>query len=600
MMDIKRKVIDTIKKNNLIGDGAHIVIGLSGGPDSVCLFDVLCELAEEHEWKLYPVHINHKFRPGAAEEDAEYVRGLAASRGWPAAIFEVDCVEMAAREGLTAEEAGRKARYEAFASQARAIREKVTEPAGKAEDCSGSVIVSTPHPKEDEIVGGVRCDVHENVVIAVAQNANDQAETILFRILRGTGIDGLSGIAYKRYEGDIPVVRPLLDVPRKDIEEYLAARGIEPRIDHTNSEVTYTRNRIRLELIPYLAEHFNENIIETVNRLGRNAACDKDFIGQEAERALASVWAAPAACGSGAGSQTQLAGLPAAGWHGQADRPASAAQTAVDSVPARQDGTESSLSAAAGQVEILVAPARTLHRAVRIRIYTMLLKRVGLEENITAAALSQIDDVLFAASPSAMTEIAGGYVVARVYDKLRFYKAASTTNPKMSKTGSAPEGQENQPAASIDSVPSSMESTESTFSIEYDKAAGILNVQQLGKTRSTPGCAAYQVSADEYGFTITTPTFAARFALTEEQAAHIEIRKRRAGDHIAIKIGGQIKNKKLSDFFVDEKVPKLARDDINLLALGSDILWIMPSEHFASEPLRSKGRFSAKYKAKDV
>ena len=549
MMDIKRKVLDTIKKNNLIEDGAHIVIGLSGGPDSVCLFDVLCELAGEHDWKIHPVHINHKFRPGAAEEDAEYVRGLAASRGWPAAIYEVDCVEMAAREGLTAEEAGRKARYETFACQARAIREAVTEPASKAEDCSGSVIVSTPHQAEGEIVGGVRCDVPENVVIAVAQNANDQAETILFRILRGTGIDGLSGIAYKRYEGDIPVVRPLLDVPRKDIEEYLAAHGIEPRIDHTNSEVTYTRNRIRLELIPYLAEHFNENIIETVNRLGRNAACDKDFIGQEAERALASVWAddmqdagaAPAACGSGAGSQTQLVGLPAAGWHGQADTPASAAQTAVDSVPARQKGTESSLSAAARQVEILVTPTRTLHRAVRTRIYTMLLKQVGLEENITAAALSQIDDVLFAASPSAMTEIAGGYVVARVYDKLRFYKADGSTKSKMLKTGSA--------------------------------------------QRMSDGL-----------YTVNTPTFTAHFALTEEQAAHVEIRKRQAGDHIAINIGGQIRNKKLSDFLVDEKVPKLARDDINVLALGSDILWIMPSEHFASEPLRSKGRFSAKYK----
>ncbi len=585
MMDIKRKVLDTIKKNNLIEDGAHIVIGLSGGPDSVCLFDVLCELAGEHDWKLHPVHINHKFRPGAAEEDAEYVRGLAASRGWPAAIYEVDCLEMAAREGLTAEEAGRKARYEAFAGQARAI-------------------------------GG-------DVVIAVAQNANDQAETILFRILRGTGIDGLSGIAYKRYEGDIPVVRPLLDVPRKDIEEYLAARGIEPRIDYTNSEVTYTRNRIRLELIPYLAEHFNENIIETVNRLGRNAACDRDFIGQEAERALASVWvgdmqdagAAPAACGSGAGSQTQLAGLPAAGWHGQADKPASAAQTAVDSVPARQKGTESSSSAVAGQVEILVTPTRTLHRAVRTRIYTMLLKRVGLEENITAAALSQIDDVLFAASPSAMTEIAGGYVAARVYDKLRFYKADGGAKPKMSETGSTPRRQKSgsKSTTSIDSAQSSLEGTESTYSIEYDMAAGILNVHQLSKTGSASegpqeppmsktGSASESTQEPPMSKTGSTSESskeppAAHFALTEEQVAHIEIRKRRAGDHIAIKIGEQIRNKKLSDFFVDEKVPKLARDDIDVLALGSDILWIMPSEHFTSEPLRSKGRFSAKYKA---
>ncbi|MDD7216480.1 MAG: tRNA lysidine(34) synthetase TilS, partial [Firmicutes bacterium] len=238
---MKKKILKTIREHNLITEGMHIVLGLSGGPDSVCLFSVLTELAGEMNLTLHPVHINHRFRPGAAEEDQAYVEELCRSNGLSCRSFVYDCPAMAREQKLTPEEAGRKARYEAFFKVAGEIHASGV-PASK-------------------------------IAVAVAQNANDQCETILFRILRGTGTDGLSGIAYKRKgQGGFHVIRPLLDITRDEIEKYCADRNLNPRIDHTNSETVYTRNRIRLELIPYLADNFNSNIVETVNRLGRIAA----------------------------------------------------------------------------------------------------------------------------------------------------------------------------------------------------------------------------------------------------------------------------------------------------------------------------------------
>ncbi|MCQ2546905.1 MAG: tRNA lysidine(34) synthetase TilS [Clostridia bacterium] len=253
----------TISEHNLIEKGDHIVIGLSGGPDSVCLFDVLCRMPGEMELTIHPVHINHMFRPGAAEDDQAFVENLCESRGVPARSFVIDCNALADRLGMTSEEAGRKARYDTFFECAENIQEHF----GKGEAAFAS-----------------------KVKIAVAQNANDQAETILFRILRGTGTDGLAGIAYEREErrGDraFKVVRPLLDVWRDDIEEHCLEYGLDPVRDHTNEEEIYSRNKIRLDLIPYIEEKYNSNLKEGLVRLGHIAASDKDYFWRETCRVM--------------------------------------------------------------------------------------------------------------------------------------------------------------------------------------------------------------------------------------------------------------------------------------------------------------------------
>lgn len=261
MLKAEKQIRETICEHNLIEEGDHIVIGLSGGPDSVCLFHVLLKMAEERKLTIHPVHINHQFRPGAAEADQAYVEELSRKYGLTARTFTVDCNALAEKLGMTSEEAGRKARYDAFLR----VAEEVT-----AEE------------------------VHSKVKIAVAHNANDQAETVLFRILRGTGMDGIAGMAYERVEkrssegaggSAFRIIRPLLDTWREDVEEYCAEMELHPVTDHTNNEELYARNKIRLDLIPYIEEKYNSNFQEGLVRMAKIASADKDFFWTETMQA---------------------------------------------------------------------------------------------------------------------------------------------------------------------------------------------------------------------------------------------------------------------------------------------------------------------------
>ena len=465
----------------------------------MCLFDVLCEIACEMNLTIHPVHVNHKFRPGAAEEDQKYVEALCRQRGLACRGFVVDCNQLAQEEGLTSEEAGRKARYEAFIKTAA------------------------------EVVAA-----QEKIVIAVAQNANDQAETILFRMLRGTGTDGLAGIAYKRYEGDVPVVRPLLDVTREEIENYCEARNLSPRIDHTNKEAIYARNKIRLELLPYLAENFNANIIETIDRLGRNAACDKEFLNEEAERALA---AALVREGGGACEES--------GKRKDDDLREGGGRRGADGEH-KYEGS----AANEAETEIFVSNVKSLHRAVRMRVYNKVLAGIGMTENITEAQLSAVEKVLFSESPSAACDLADGYRAAKVYDRLRFYKTAETQD-------------------------------ERRYRMRF------LSPEAFAERSGADACAG---AGGEHAAKVRGV-----FGLTKSEAESICIRTRRDGDRIAIRQKDGMKSKKLQDFFVDVKLPKIDRDEIELLACGNRILWILPSERFESVQLRERGRFSADF-----
>lgn len=251
--NVLETVRNTIEEHNLIEPGDVVILGLSGGPDSVCLFNVLLELAGELEFTLHGAHLNHMFRPGAAEEDQLYAENMCESAGVCCWSTAVDCPAMADELGMTSEEAGRKARYDFFA--------EITE----------SIVFD----------GADR----EKIKVAIAQNMDDQVETVLFRMIRGTGTDGLAGIDYIRVnEKGSTVIRPLLDVRKKDILAYCDENRLEPRMDHTNELPVYSRNKIRLELLPFLEERFNENIRDAVNRLSEISKEDRDFIWQQVEK----------------------------------------------------------------------------------------------------------------------------------------------------------------------------------------------------------------------------------------------------------------------------------------------------------------------------
>lgn len=232
---MEEKVYKTIKTHNLINEKENIVLGLSGGPDSMALLYVLMEIKKKINFKIYAAHVNHGVRGKEADEDEFFVKQTCETLNIPLYIKRVDMNKYAKENRLSSEEAGRKIRYDFF----REILDKI---------------------------GGGK--------IAVAHNKNDQSETVLFRFIRGAGIDGLVGMKYKN--GDI--IRPLLDIDRGEIEKYCFVKNIKTRIDKTNFETLYGRNKIRLELIPYIEKNLNNNIIDTLFRNAKILSYDKEFL----------------------------------------------------------------------------------------------------------------------------------------------------------------------------------------------------------------------------------------------------------------------------------------------------------------------------------
>ncbi len=224
VQEMQKRVLEVIKKNNLIEFGESVLIGLSGGPDSVCLLHILHSLSKELGIKIFASHINHMLRGTESDMDEEFVKKLCKELGIKLFSVSLNIREMAEKENISIEEAAREGRYRQFALLANKIG---------------------------------------NCKIAVAHNKNDQAETIMMNIIRGTGLDGLKGMDYIREN----IIRPLLDIGRDEIEEYCRENELNPRIDSTNLESIYTRNKIRLELIPFISKEFESNIVESISRM---------------------------------------------------------------------------------------------------------------------------------------------------------------------------------------------------------------------------------------------------------------------------------------------------------------------------------------------
>jgi len=231
-MDLKLKVRKTIEKNELIEKDSRVLLALSGGPDSVCLLSILHDLQKPLDFKLYAFHVNHMIRGKDADDDEKYCYMLCEKLGIPFESIRIDVPTLAHKKNKTEEEMGRLVRYEQLKSFATSIDAKY---------------------------------------IALAHNKNDQAETVLMRILRGSGVHGLCGMDYKREDG---IIRPLLDCDRDEIEKYCDDKKLNPHVDKTNLETEYTRNKIRIALIPLLEENFNPSIVDALVRLSQSAKDD--------------------------------------------------------------------------------------------------------------------------------------------------------------------------------------------------------------------------------------------------------------------------------------------------------------------------------------
>ena len=255
-MNLLARVIETIEEHDLLPRAEQVVVGVSGGPDSLCLLHVLKRLAPQYRLGLQVAHLEHGIRGEESEADAQFVSDLAQKWGLPITVEHADVPRLAQEEGLAIEEAARRARYGFLAR----------------------VAVGT---------GASR--------IAVGHNADDQVETVLMHFLRGSGLAGLRGMLLRSPLGELRLgerlrdrpaacrlrlIRPLLEVPRSAVEDYCRRYGLEARFDRSNLDTTYYRNRLRHELLPTL-EGYNPNIREVLRRTARVMAADYELLRRE-------------------------------------------------------------------------------------------------------------------------------------------------------------------------------------------------------------------------------------------------------------------------------------------------------------------------------
>jgi len=238
-MNFEQKIFQFIGKNKLIRPGARVVVGFSGGADSMALMQALAGLRHDLGIRLHAAHFNHKMRPQALRDErfvTQWCRRLRVP------------LTVARRRGTItplSEDEARRMRFKFFVKLARRL---------KAQS------------------------------VALAHTRNDLAETVLMRLLRGSGLYGLRGILPQRCINDVLFVRPLLGFSRADIEGYLKSKKVPFCTDATNRQTKYARNKVRLKLLPLLAREYNPQIIDCLSDLGKTACEDYEFLANCAQK----------------------------------------------------------------------------------------------------------------------------------------------------------------------------------------------------------------------------------------------------------------------------------------------------------------------------
>ena len=258
-MELTNQIWNIIRENKLFQPEQTIIIGLSGGPDSVALTNILCRISSHFktDWSLVIGHLNHQMRGRASDRDERFVREMAAGLGLPIYVSRCNIIRLSRKNKQSPEEAARSERYRFF-----------MELAGKI----------------------TRRRRKQPVAIAVGHNLDDNAETVLFRIIRGTGLKGLRSIRPKRelFSGSgFHLVRPLAFTSRPEIISYLKAQKIPYCIDHTNRDKKMLRNRIRHELLPLLKK-YNPAVGRHLVQLSETASIHYDYLDQIARARMPS------------------------------------------------------------------------------------------------------------------------------------------------------------------------------------------------------------------------------------------------------------------------------------------------------------------------
>ena len=489
-MDLYEKVRQYVIDNELITGGDTVILGLSGGADSVALFRILNKLKEEIDFKLKAIHVHHGIRQKSADKDEKFVRKLCEEYKTDLEVFHKDIPLICKITKESEEECGRRIRYEIF------------------ENAS---------------------EKYDNAKIAVAHHMNDQAETVIFRMIRGSGVKGLSGMDVKRDN----VIRPLLCARKDEIVEFLTGLSQKFRSDETNEDTNYSRNYIRKKILPKF-EKLRENSIDHIILLSKEASEVNDFMEKKARELLSN-----------------------------AAKDANKNYLIKDSyIRYRCDvimAAEPVLARCAIRVMIEDAGVslKDVSRSHIGQIYDMLNKEgsseIHLPRGVKVIAENGIVYLNVKRSNKALHEIMAG---AEKTDKtLGEGESTEAKNPSSEQAGSADETLGSRLVK---------DEGEPGYSVEVNENGEYLLPGNIRvKTRLLADFDLESIPMEDH----------TKWLDYDKISQPLYLRPRKIGDYIIINTRGDEGN--LKNYMINEKIPKSERDMIPILASGSKVYWVV-------------------------
>ena len=449
---VEEQIFEYCEKYHMLEEGDGVVLGVSGGADSVCLLFALLELQSKWNLRLHVVHVNHGIRPDAADDGA-YVRQLCEERSIPFYLFEVSVEELAKERGCSTEEAGRQVRYDAFA----------------------------------QVMKETNCQK-----VAVAHNRNDRAETMLFHLFRGTGLAGLASIRPKREQ----IIRPLLCLKRTQIEAFLQERGIAYRHDSTNDGDDYTRNKIRHHILPYAEQEIVQGAVGNMTRTADILAETEQYIEEQVQIARANC-----------------------------------VKEIIEEIPGFWL-----------QKDAFCA----LHEFMKKRLILELLKELSPEHKDIAAI--HVEDVcmLFGREGNREIHLPYGIRARRQYEELFL--------------GCAESADTTYEFEEIRIWPEDITEEEKVFLLGRGRH---IHMKLLNLEKNTNKL--QDIPQNQY----------TKWFDYDKIIGCLMLRNRKGGDYLTMRSKEALQHKKMKDYMIAEKIPKIRRGEIPLLAEGEHVLWLV-------------------------
>ena len=493
---MNQRVYQYIRETHMIERGDIVLAGVSGGADSVCLFYMLRELVGTYDIDLRVLHVEHGIRGEESLEDAAFVEKLCSKCKVPYTCVHVDVPGYAKAHGLGLEEAARILRYEAFRREAnRLLADSGQEMEQRKEQKPGA----------------------RRIRIALAHHMDDNAETILFQMARGAGLTGLTGMQPVRREGELTYIRPLLILNRREIEAELAALGQTYRVDSTNADEGYSRNRIRSQVLPELTR-VNDRAVDHINRAAGLIREAEDYLLQETgklEEKLVSY------------SMDAKSDLPQ---------------------EARISGN-------------LQEEAPILQKEL---IYLVLTRMAGAAKDLTMTHVMEVLD-LWKLQSGRKISLPYSLEAVREYEDLAIRRRTDGSVHAKRKSDEKKCAQEK--SVELDSAfwKRLKQEGEITLSKTSQEALGC---EILGEDRLRMRCFAFSGKMDEI------PTKPCTKWLDYDRLKEgCVVRSRESGDVLTLDASGH--RKKLKAYLIEEKIPAGERNRVPVLAKGQEILWVM-------------------------